>query len=177
MAEKDSNNPTTTVNLVGQWLPIAQADKTITSVQEYQSVGITLRNSDTYWVRDEDGRTYKAAWSEGENGRDYWWDWEAESPVDPVEFMPHPLDKRCVVGSGWICQTCNGTGKEGRHSICRDCDDIQSPSPPQVPVSDLDIQIAYEAWIDRTIGARAPITAFYAGYRAALATMEGSNNG
>jgi len=38
----------------------------------------------------------------------------------------------------------------------------------QEAVSDLDIQIAYEAWIDRTIGARAPITAFYAGYRAAL---------
>lgn len=47
----------------------------------------------------------------------------------------------------------------------------------QKPVSDLDIQIAYEAWVDRTMGAHAPITAFYAGYRAALATTEGSDNG
>ena len=107
------------------------------------------------------------------------------------------------------CPTCGGTGKEGRHSICRDCDEgAEAVEPEQKPVgevcdmpgtrgftmaafkvedvpvgtklyaspvrsaqeavSDLDIQIAYEAWIDRTIGARAPITAFYAGYRAAL---------
>ena len=53
------------------------------------------------------------------------------------------------------------------HKIC----ERMNASPvrsAQEAVSDLDIQIAYEAWIDRTIGARAPITAFYAGYRAAL---------
>lgn len=78
----------------GRWLPIAQADKTINHVTEFTQIGLTLKNSDTFWVRDEDGRVYEAAWSEGNNGRDYWWDWEAESPVDPVEFMPHPLDPR-----------------------------------------------------------------------------------
>jgi len=45
----------------------------------------------------------------------------------------------------------------------------EAAAPVQdVAVSDLDIQLSYEAWLDRTIGARAPITAFYAGYRAAL---------
>ena len=49
-----------------------------------------------------------------------------------------------------------------------------TPSPQShLRGDDLDIQTAYEAWIDRTVGARAPITAFYAGYRAALTTAEG----
>lgn len=86
--------PITTLRMTGRWLPIAQADRTITNVQDFPAAGLTLRNSDRYWVRDEDGRTYEASWSEGKNGRDYWWDWEGESPVDPVEFMPHPLDPR-----------------------------------------------------------------------------------
>ncbi len=76
------------------WLPINLADRTITDVQDFSEVGITLRMSDRYWVRDDDGRVYEAAWSEDNNGRDFWWDFEGESPVDPVEFMPHPLDKR-----------------------------------------------------------------------------------
>ncbi|MGG7519648.1 hypothetical protein ACQ3G6_17370 [Allorhizobium undicola] len=77
--------------LAGKWLPIELADKTITHVQGFPEVGITIKTSDRYWVRDADGRIYEAAWSEGEFGRDFWWDFEAESPVDPVEFMPHPL--------------------------------------------------------------------------------------
>lgn len=78
-----------------RWLPIAHADRTITNVEDFSEVGVILRRSDRYWVRDEDGRVYEAAWSEGNNGaRDYWWDFEAESPVDPLEFMPHPLDPR-----------------------------------------------------------------------------------
>ncbi len=44
------------------------------------------------WVRDEDGRVFEAVWSEGTAS--YWWDLDGESPVDPVEFMPHPLDVR-----------------------------------------------------------------------------------
>lgn len=76
------------------WLPIEFADKTITQVQDFSEVGITLRNSDRYWVRDEDGRIYEASWTDDKAG--YWWDWEGESPVDPVEFMPHPLDPRWV---------------------------------------------------------------------------------
>lgn len=39
-----------------------------------------------------------------------------------------------VAGHGNIneepCSTCGGTGKEGRHSICRDCDEIQSACKP-----------------------------------------------
>ncbi len=78
-----------------RWLPIELADKTITQVQDFSEVGLTLRNSDRYWVRDEDGRIYEASWSVSNHGRqNYWWDWEGESPVDPVEFMPHPLDTR-----------------------------------------------------------------------------------
>ena len=79
---------------VGRWLPIAQADRSICQIQDFPTVGITLRNSARYWVRDEDGRTYEASWTERNEGRSYWWDWEGESPVDPVEFMPHPLDPK-----------------------------------------------------------------------------------
>jgi hypothetical protein len=33
-----------------------------------------------------------------------------------------------------VCQTCNDTGKEGRHSICRDCDETPTPAcPPPLP--------------------------------------------
>jgi hypothetical protein len=85
-------NPQT--DLTCRWLPIAQADKTITDVHEFGEVGMTISTSDWYWVRDEDGRVYEAAWSEGRYGREYWWDFEGQSPVDPVEFMPHPLDPR-----------------------------------------------------------------------------------
>lgn len=92
--ETSTQSPAPQTHVLGRWLPIALADKSIVHQQHYAPVNITIRNSDTYWVRDEDGRVYEAAWSEGENGRDYWWDWEAESPVDPVEFMPHPLDPR-----------------------------------------------------------------------------------
>ena len=86
--------PSPETNVAGSWLPIEQADKTITNVQEFPEAGITIKTSDRYWVRDEDGRVYEAAWSEGKYGRNYWWDFEGESPVDPVEFMPHPLDPR-----------------------------------------------------------------------------------
>ena len=75
-----------------QWLPIEQADRSIATVQAFPDVSITLRNSYPVWVRDDDGRVYEAVWSEGTAS--YWWDLEGESPVDPVEFMPHPLDPR-----------------------------------------------------------------------------------
>lgn len=74
------------------WLPIDQADRSITDVQDFSEVGVTLRLSERYWVRDEDGRIYEAVWTDDKAG--YWWDLEGESPVDPVEFMPHPLDAR-----------------------------------------------------------------------------------
>ncbi len=87
--------------LVGTWLPIERADKTITNVEDFSEVGVIIQTSDRYWVRDDDGRVYEAAWSVGNNGdRDYWWDFEGESPVDPIEFMPHPLDPRFASPEG-----------------------------------------------------------------------------
>ncbi len=74
------------------WRPISEADRSIATVQTFPDVSITLSNSYPVWVRDEDGRVYEAVWSEGT--ANYWWDLEGESPVDPVEFMPHPLDPR-----------------------------------------------------------------------------------
>ncbi|MCG7507105.1 hypothetical protein [Mesorhizobium retamae] len=74
------------------WRPISEADNSIATVQQFGTV--TLKNSYPVWVRDEDGRTYEAVWNDHRGG--YWWDLEAESPVSPVEFMPHPLDPRFI---------------------------------------------------------------------------------
>lgn len=74
------------------WRPISEADKSITFNQTFDlgdGEKMTIRNSDHYWVRDEDGRVYEATWSDHKGG--YWWDLEGDSPVDPVEYMPHPL--------------------------------------------------------------------------------------
>ncbi|MEN0115393.1 MAG: hypothetical protein AAGD15_01615 [Agrobacterium cavarae] len=76
--------------LEASWRPISEADKSIAHQEHFPSVKMTLRHSERYWVRDNDGRVYEASWSEGNNGRNFWWDWEGESPVNPVEFMPHP---------------------------------------------------------------------------------------
>ncbi|EXL08570.1 hypothetical protein BG46_01330 [Brucella anthropi] len=74
------------------WRPISEADRSITFEQTF-NVGegetMTIRNSDQYWVRDDDGRIYEATWSDDKGG--YWWDITGESPVDPIQFMPHPL--------------------------------------------------------------------------------------
>jgi hypothetical protein len=80
-----------------RWFPIAQADRSITDVQDFSEVGIILRNSDRHWVRDADGRVYEASWTDDNAG--YWWDWVGESPVDPIEFMPHPLNPRFATPS------------------------------------------------------------------------------
>ncbi|WP_043062342.1 hypothetical protein [Brucella anthropi] len=74
------------------WRPISEADKSITFEETFDlgdDKSMMLRNSDHYWVRDADGRVYEATWSDHKAG--YWWDLEGESPVDPVEYMPHPL--------------------------------------------------------------------------------------
>lgn len=84
-----------------RWLPIDQADRSIATVQSFPDVSVTLRNSYPVWVRDEDGRVYEAVWSEGH--ANYWWDLEGESPVDPVEFMPHPLDPRFAAAASEGC--------------------------------------------------------------------------
>lgn len=75
-----------------RWLPIEQADRSITDVQDFSEVGVMLRLSERYWVRDEAGRVFEAVWTDDRSG--YWWDLDGESPADPVEFMPHPLDQR-----------------------------------------------------------------------------------
>lgn len=69
------------------WRPITEADSSIATVQTFGEV--TLRNSHPVWVRDADGRVYEAVWTDHKQG--YWWDIEGESPVDPVEYYPHPL--------------------------------------------------------------------------------------
>lgn len=74
------------------WRPISEADKSITFDYTFDlgdGEKMTISNSDHYWVRDADGRVYEATWSDHKGG--YWWDLEGESPVDPVEYMPHPL--------------------------------------------------------------------------------------
>lgn len=73
------------------WRPIAEADKDIAYIHDL--AGLRIGGSHPIWVRDEDGRVYEALWSD-DGKRAYWWDIEGESPVDPVEFMPHPLDPR-----------------------------------------------------------------------------------
>lgn len=92
---KDDKHPSSSNISAGGWLPIKLADKSITNVQYFHEIGLKLSTSDRYWVRDGDDRVFEASWSVSDHGRQsYWWDWESESPVDPVEFMPHPLDRR-----------------------------------------------------------------------------------
>lgn len=96
--EAVSATPPPQPQMAGTWLPIERADRSINDVQNFEEVGVVLRNSDPYWVRDDDGRVYEAVWTESDNlsfsKGGHWWDLEGESPVDPVEFMPHPLDPR-----------------------------------------------------------------------------------
>ncbi len=71
-----------------KWRPISEADKSIAYVH---IVGdMRIGNSYPIWARDADGRVYEVLWSDNEK-KAYWWDIDGESPVDPVEFMPHPL--------------------------------------------------------------------------------------
>lgn len=74
----------------GMWRPIAEADRSIATVQTY--AGVTMRNSYPVWVRDADGRIYEAVWTDSRGG--YWWDLDGEDRAHPVEFMPHPLDQQ-----------------------------------------------------------------------------------
>lgn len=70
------------------WRPIAEADKGIAYIHDF--AGLRIGNSYPIWAREADGRIFECVWSD--NGKKaYWWDLEGESPVDPVEFMPHPL--------------------------------------------------------------------------------------
>lgn len=82
-------------NIIAHWRPIAEADRTITDCKVLDlgdGQTMPISNSDHYWLRDEDGRVFEGVWTDHKGG--YWWDFEAESPVDPVEFLPHPLDSR-----------------------------------------------------------------------------------
>jgi len=94
MFEKTSfANTSPQTNLIGRWLPVEQADKSVERVIDLPDLGLKLTNSENYWMRDADGRTFHATWAD-DGKRAYWWDFDSESPVDPVEFMPHPLDPR-----------------------------------------------------------------------------------
>ncbi|PVE56323.1 hypothetical protein [Rhizobium rhizogenes] len=74
--------------LSARWLPIAGADRSVAYRHDLGELKIGC--SYPLWVRDADGRAYEALWSD--NGKKaYWWDIDGESPVNPVEFMPHPL--------------------------------------------------------------------------------------
>jgi hypothetical protein len=77
---------------MSDWRPIETADKTITFEHFFPKTNITIRSSDPILARDEDGREFECIWSEGK--RDYWFDVENESPVDPVEWKPfvEPLE-------------------------------------------------------------------------------------
>jgi hypothetical protein len=70
------------------WRPIAEADKGVAYIVEAGS--IRIGNSYPIWARDNDGRVFECLWAD-DGKRSYWWDIEGESPVDPVEFMPHPF--------------------------------------------------------------------------------------
>jgi len=77
--------------LVGSWRPISEADNSI--AYHYDLGELKLGCSYPIWARDAEGRVFECLWSD--NGKKaYWWDIEGESPVDPVEYMPHPLDRR-----------------------------------------------------------------------------------
>lgn len=76
---------------MSDWRPISEADKTIVDVQDFPDVGIVLRNSAHILARDEDGREFEAAWTDHKGG--YWWDFDSESPADPVEFKALPTEE------------------------------------------------------------------------------------
>lgn len=76
-----------------QWLPIELADKSADRIYDLPGMPGPIANSEEYWCRDADGRVFQATWAD-DGKRAYWWDLDGESPVDPVEFMPHPLDHR-----------------------------------------------------------------------------------
>ncbi|MBZ5761527.1 hypothetical protein LAV84_18575 [Rhizobium sp. VS19-DR104.2] len=83
-------------NVSGRWLPIECADKSVDRTYNFPGMPRPISNSEEYWCRDADGRVYLATWAD-DGERAYWWDLEGESPVDPVEFMAHPLDPRFAI--------------------------------------------------------------------------------
>ena len=76
-----------------QWLPIERADKSTDRIYDFPGMPRPIGGSEEYWCRDADGRVFLATWAD-DGKRAYWWGLEGESQVDPVEFMPHPLDPR-----------------------------------------------------------------------------------
>ncbi|MBD9390169.1 hypothetical protein IB237_23490 [Agrobacterium sp. AGB01] len=85
-----ANTVETELEKLCRWLPISEADTSVDRVHDYADLPSPITNSEEYWVRDDDGRIYQATWV-GSGKRAYWWDLEGESPVNPIEFMPHPL--------------------------------------------------------------------------------------
>ncbi len=72
-----------------EWRPISEADRGIAYIHDLGE--LRIGNSYPIWARDSDGRVFECLWSD-DGKKAYWWDIKGESPVDPVEFMPHPLD-------------------------------------------------------------------------------------
>jgi len=82
-----------------RWLPIERADKSVDRIYDLPGMPRPISNSEEYWCRDADGRVFLATWAD-DGKRAYWWDLDGESPVDPIEFMPHPLDTRFTTTEG-----------------------------------------------------------------------------
>ncbi|KQQ46474.1 hypothetical protein ASF69_04390 [Rhizobium sp. Leaf311] len=84
-------------------------------------------------------RSYRAGFNDGweaANGEppDHALSTDAEPVKTDCEFCKGSGVEFILAGHGNIneepCPTCCGTGKEGRHSICRDCDEIQVVHKP-----------------------------------------------
>ncbi|ENN89113.1 hypothetical protein RHSP_01122 [Rhizobium freirei PRF 81] len=50
-------------------------------------------------------------------------------------------DAQIALSATSTCHTCDGTGKEGRHSICRDCDDLTAAPSPSTEIEALRVEI------------------------------------
>lgn len=82
--------------MMGTWRPITEADKGIAYIHDLGE--LRIGNSYPIWARDADGRVFECLWAD-DGKKAYWWDIEGESPVDPIEFMPHPLAASATEGS------------------------------------------------------------------------------
>lgn len=118
-----------------KWRPISEADNGIAYVH---IVGdMRIGNSYPIWARDADGRVYEALWSD--NGKQaYWWDIEGESPVDPVEFMPHPLDQRFTESAD---VSPDATKAESEEAACPIC--LEPLKPEDICATDIELGICH----------------------------------
>jgi len=120
------------------------ADDILTAIEEeYGTSDYYELNAQHRWIDSETKKFVPTSWAEFPviNTHDgcSWGrlDWPA---LDGVEIEAHPFANRGNVlkveatPPAVVCSTCDGTGKEGRHSICRDCDEPPSPQKRAEPV-------------------------------------------